>query len=115
MLGTLAAIGTIALAWFILSLLGSTYAMMGVLPLRILVLAVYPVIFIQSYFAVCRGRRTFAEAIVTGLLSGAGSLIAAVTIGLRFGLTGMAVTWLITQFIAGGWSLLRLRVLTQHA
>lgn len=115
MLGTMAAIGTIALAWFILSLLGSTYATMGVLPLRILVLAVYPVIFIQSYFAVCRGRRTFAEAIVTGLLSGAGSLIAAVTIGLRFGLTGMAVTWLITQFIAGGWSLLRLRVLTQHA
>lgn len=113
-LGTMAAIGTISLAWFILSLLGPTYANHGVLPLRILVLAIYPVISIQTYFAVCRGRLTLTEAILTGLISGTVSLVAAVTIGLRFGLIGMASTWLVTQFAAGAWALLRLRVLTQH-
>jgi O-antigen/teichoic acid export membrane protein len=111
-LGTLAAIVTIALAWVILLLLGPTYANAGTVPLRILVLAVYPVIFIQSYYAVCRGRRTLTEAIITGLVSGTVSLTAAVTIGLKFGLTGMATTWLITQFAAGGWTLFRLRTLS---
>jgi O-antigen/teichoic acid export membrane protein len=111
-LGTLAAIGTIALAWVILSLLGKPYADAGTLPLRILVLAVYPVIFIQSYYAVCRGRRTLREAILTGLVSGVFSLTTAVTFGLQYGLAGMATTWLVTQFAAGGWALYRLRKLS---
>lgn len=112
-LGTLAAIGTMTLAWFILSLLGPTYAEAGTQPLRILVLAVYPVIFTQSYYAVCRGRRTLREAIITGLFSGAFSLTIAVTIGLRFGLAGMATTWLVTQFAAGAWALFRLRKMSR--
>lgn len=111
-LGTLAAIGVISLAWLILSLLGPAYAESGTLPLRILVLGVYPVIFIQSYYGVCRGRLMLNEAILTGLISGVVSITAAVTIGLRFGLTGMATTWLLTQFMAGGWALFRLRTLS---
>ena len=82
------------------------------MPLRILVLGVYPVIFIQSYYGVCRGRLMLNEAILTGLISGVVSITAAVTIGLRFGLTGMATTWLLTQFMAGGWALFRLRTLS---
>jgi O-antigen/teichoic acid export membrane protein len=111
-LGTLAAIGTIAVAWVLLSVLGTTYADAGTLPLRILVLGVYPVIFVQSYYAICRGRHLLTEAIITGLASGIVSLTAAVTIGLNFGLAGMATTWLITQFAAGGWALFRLRKLS---
>lgn len=111
-LGTLAAIGIALLARPILSLLGSTYAAAGTLPLRILVLAVFPVIFIQSYFAVCRGKITLREAIITGFIGGVIGLFVAVTFGLRYGLVGMATTWLLTQFAVGTWAFFRLKVLS---
>jgi len=111
-LGSLAAIGTMLLAPFMLSLLGEEYAALGVLPLRILAFAVYPVIFIQSYYAVCRGTGRQREATLTGLVSGLVSTTSAAFVGLRYGIAGMAVAWLVTQLLAGIWAFWRTRTLT---
>jgi len=111
MLGSLAAACALLLASFMLGLMGSEYAAQGALPLRILSLAVFPVIFIQTYYAVCRGTGRLREATLTGLVSGLVSISAAAMVGMTFGITGMATAWLITQFLAGGWALWRTRTL----
>ena len=110
-LGSLAALGVLLLAPFMLGLMGSEYAAQGVLPLRILSLAVFPVIFIQAYYAVCRGTGRLREATLTGLTSGLLSTIAAAAVGLSYGIAGMAAAWLITQVFAGIWALWRTRTL----
>lgn len=111
-LGSLAALAAIILAPFMLNLLGGQYAAQGALPLRILALAVYPVIFIQSYYAICRGTGRLREATLTGLASGIVSIVSAAFVGLEYGIAGMALAWLVTQVIAGIWAYWRIRVLT---
>jgi O-antigen/teichoic acid export membrane protein len=113
-LGTIAAASTMLLANFLLSLLGESYAVAGAIPLRILALGVYPAIFIQAYYGICRGKNMLSEAIFTGAAAGFTGVLAASLVGLRFGLVGMAAAWLITQFLVGSWALIRLRILSRQ-
>jgi O-antigen/teichoic acid export membrane protein len=102
-------VGTLMLIFapLFLSLLGRDYALQGTLPLRILSLAVYPGIFIQAYYAVCRGTSRLREATVTGLVIGLAGTAAAAAAGLSYGLAGMAAAWLVIQAIAGVWAVWR--------
>ncbi len=113
-LGTLAAAGAIVLAPFLLSLLGKGYELAGTLPMRILVLGVYPVIFIQAYYGICRGKKILPEAILTGTVAAVTGVLAASLVAVRFGLVGMATAWLVTQLLVGTWALLRLRTLSRQ-
>jgi O-antigen/teichoic acid export membrane protein len=112
-IGVLAAISVIVLAPLLLLLLGFDYRLAGTLPLRILVLAVFPVSFIQAYYAVCRGTGRLGEAIMTGVVSGVVGIGLAAVAGLQFGLPGMAVAWLVSQTTIGIWATIRLRILTK--
>ncbi len=107
-LGGGAAVIVMLFAPFMLSLLGKGYAAAGVLPLRILAIAVIPVVFIQAYYAVCRGMNRLREAILTGLVSGLAGILAATIAGVLYGLPGMAAGWLVTQSAAGIWAGIRL-------
>jgi O-antigen/teichoic acid export membrane protein len=93
----------------LLSILGPEYADAGVAPLRILVLAIVPLTFVQIYYAACRGVGRLNEAIVAGWITGAVSIGAAATAGAAEGLTAMALTWLGVQVVAGLWASWRLR------
>ncbi len=108
-LGGGAAVIVILLAHFLLSLLGKGYAAAGTLPLRILAIAVFPVVFIQAYYAVCRGRNLLREANITGTVSGIVGIIVAILSGLVYGLPGMAVGWLVVQSATGIWAGVRLQ------
>lgn len=113
-LGGGAAVIAILLAHFMLSLLGKGYAAAGTVPLRILAVAVIPVVFIQAYYAVCRGMNRLREANITGLVSGLAGIEVATIAGITYGLPGMAVGWLITQTAAGIWAGIRLRQMTRQ-
>lgn len=107
-MGGAAALAAAILAPLMLSLLGKGYTEAGVWPLRILVLAVFPVTVIQMYYAVCRGTQRLKEASLTGLISGVVGVLACVVIGLPYGIVGMAAAWLVTQSLAGLWAGLRI-------
>lgn len=113
-LGLLGASGAAVAAPLMLSLLGPEYASTATSPMRILLLGVVPVAFIQAYFAVCRATHRLKEAIVIGALSALTGTVTAVTVGVAAGLTGMAVAWVVTQSATSVWAALRLRVLLQH-
>lgn len=114
-IGTITMSGAIILAPFILQLLGHDYARAGVVPLRILALSIWPITFIQVYYAVCRAQHRLGEASLVGLLNAAASTVAAAAAGLSYGLTGMATAWLSLQVITGFWTFWRISVLTQMA
>jgi O-antigen/teichoic acid export membrane protein len=113
-LGILAAVGLSVLADVALSLLGHRYAVAGAMPLRILVLTVVPLTFIQAYFATCRALHKLSEAVLTGVLGGLLAIIAAAAAGLSYGLTGMALAWLVAQGLTGLWSFWRLRSIARR-
>ena len=46
--------------------LGDDYAASGAAPLRILVIGIVPMAFVQGYFAVCRGTGRLREAVAAG-------------------------------------------------
>lgn len=114
-LGVFAAIGVASLANLVLSLLGGSYAVVGATPLRILLVAILPVSFIQVYFATCRATQRLPEAILTGVLSGLITLSAAAMAGMAYGLSGMAITWVGVQFVTGAWAVWRLRSISNRA
>ena len=95
----------------VLSLLGPAYADAGVTPLRILLGAFVPLVFVQAYFAACRARQSLREPIVTGMVSGFTAVGAAAAAGVVFGLNGMALAWVVVQALTGVWAVLRLRSL----
>jgi O-antigen/teichoic acid export membrane protein len=113
--GTLGALALGAGAELALSLLGPHYARDGVEPLRILLLALLPLTFVQAYFSSCRARRTLGEAIVAGSVGALVAVSAAAIAGVGHGLTGMAIAWVAVQYAAGSWSLWRLWVLTRRS
>jgi O-antigen/teichoic acid export membrane protein len=98
-----------------LSILGSDYAREGVEPLRILLLGVLPLTFVQAYFSSCRARRDLGEAIVTGWLNAVVSVVLAAVAGVTHGLVGMAIAWVAVQYVTGLWSLWRLRIVSLTA
>ena len=107
-LGFVAALGVEILAYFLLWLLGPEYAAAGTTPLRILVLAVFPITIIQTYFAICRAKRRLLEATLTGLTSGILGIVMTVLAGMLYGLTSMAIAWLAVQTISSIWAFWRL-------
>ncbi len=113
-IGSIAMIGAIIMAPFVLRLLGHDYARAGVAPLRILALSIWPVTFIQVYYAVCRAQHRLREASLVGLLNAVASSVAAAAAGVAYGLTGMAAVWLFMQVVTGIWTFWRIRVLTQR-
>jgi len=109
LLGGAAALALAAVAPYILSILGSDYASAGTTPLRILVLAVIPLAFVQAYFVTCRSTGRLAEATSVGLASGAFGVVGAALAATAYGLDGMAVVWLVTQAATAAWAVCRLR------
>jgi O-antigen/teichoic acid export membrane protein len=93
----------------LLSILGPAYADAGATPLRILVVAIVPLTFVQIYYAACRGVGRLREAIIAGWITGAVSIGAAAVAGAAEGLAAMALTWLCVQLVAGLWAVWRLR------
>lgn len=96
----------------LLSIVGPQYAGDGATPLRILVLAILPLSFIQIYYAACRGIGRLGEAIAAGWINGVAAIAIAAIAGAASGLTAMAIAWLAVQVVAGiwaGWRLVRIR------
>lgn len=108
--GGIVAVAVAAGAEPVLTLLGPSYAAEGSVPLRLMVVAVVPLTFVQAWFAVCRARRRLGEAVATGAVTGAAA-VAATAAAAAGGLTAMALAWTLTQAIAGAWCLARLRAL----
>lgn len=92
----------------VLSILGSSYASSGAGPLRILVIAILPLTFVQVYYASCRGTGRLREAVLTGWVTGAASVGAAAAAGAASGLEAMALAWVGVQVLASVWAALRL-------
>jgi O-antigen/teichoic acid export membrane protein len=103
-IGVVVATGVAVLAPFMLSLLGHRYAAAGAAPLRILVLAILPLTFIQAYYGACRATHRLPEALCTGAVSGALSIAVAAVAGPAYGLKGMAAAWLGAQLVTGAWA-----------
>jgi O-antigen/teichoic acid export membrane protein len=112
-IGTAGALVLGAGAHVALSILGPSYAAGGAGPLRVLLLAVLPLTFVQAYFSSCRARRALGDAIATGWVSAVASVAAATAFGLASGLMGMAIAWVVVQYATGAWSLYRLRIVSR--
>jgi O-antigen/teichoic acid export membrane protein len=112
--GTLGALVLGAGASLALSILGPQFAADGAAPLRVLLLALVPLTFIQAYFSSCRARRGLGEAIATGWLNALASVALAAAAGVAHGLMGMAIAWVAVQYATGLWSLWRLRSLSRQ-
>lgn len=107
LLGMAGAVALAAGAELALGLLGSSYADAGATPLRILVLAVVPLTFVQLYSATCRATGRVREAILVGAATGVVAVTAAAAVAPAHGLRGMAAAWVATQSVAGLWALFR--------
>ena len=110
--------GAVLLAVFAapaLGLLGAGYAAQGEAPLRILLVGIVPLTFIQAYFSICRARRQLREAILVGVVGSAASIIVPALVGMGSGLVGMALAWLLIQVLTALVAVGRLRVLTTPA
>jgi O-antigen/teichoic acid export membrane protein len=107
--GVPVAVGLAIAADWILPLLGETYRDAAATPLRILVLAILPVTFIETYLTTCRAQRNLREPTIACAIGGLATLSAAAAGGLAYGLSGVAVAWLATQTLLGAWAIWRLR------
>jgi O-antigen/teichoic acid export membrane protein len=107
LLGVVGAVGFALVAQGVLAILGPSYASLGTTPLRILVLAVLPLTFVQVYYVVCRSTGRLGEATLVGLSSSTASIVLAAAAATRYGLVGIAVTWLAVQVAAGAWAVVR--------
>jgi O-antigen/teichoic acid export membrane protein len=112
-IGIAGAAAVAVLAEPLLGLLGSGYAAAGALPLRILVLGIIPLTFVQAYFSYCRARGRLSEAIALGVATGVASIVGPALAGQAGGLVAMAITWLAIQVIAAVVAAVRLRRLTR--
>ena len=95
----------------VLSLLGHGYSATGAMPLRILVLAVFPLIATSAYFATCRASGRFREVLVVGWIICLASVGAGAAAAAGGHLAAVATAWLVVQCVAGVGSALRLRTL----
>ena len=113
-LGLGAAVVLIALADIALSLLGPQYSAAGATPLRVLVLGVVPLAFLQAYYARCRATRHLREAVTTAVASGTLSVAVTIVACVGAGLTAMAAAWVTSQAAAGIWAVWRLRAMRRR-
>lgn len=107
-LGLAGAIAVAIGAELALSVLGESYADDGTTPLRILVLAVGPLTFVQVYFATCRATRKLRGANAAGWLGAVLAVGVAAVAGMESGLEGMAIAWVASQYLMGAWAAWRL-------
>ena len=110
-IGTAAAVCMAALASILLSLMGPRYASGGTDALRVLVWGVVPAAVIQVYYARSRAVRRLWEAIATATVTGTATVAAAAAAGAQWGLTAMALAWVVTQSLAALWAVWRLKAL----
>jgi O-antigen/teichoic acid export membrane protein len=108
-LGLGAAVGMAALASVALSLMGARYANGGADALRVLVWGVVPAAVLQVYYARARAMRRLWEAVATATVGGIACVAAAAGAGASWGLTAMALGWVLAQSAAAVWALWRLR------
>ncbi|MCW2675674.1 MAG: Membrane protein involved in the export of O-antigen and teichoic acid [Modestobacter sp.] len=103
--------GVVALgAQPLLGLLGEHYAAGGVTPLRILVLGLVPITFVQAYFASARARGRLREATAVAVSSALVSVAAVAAVAAATGgLTAIALAWFAAQVPTALWSAWRLR------
>jgi O-antigen/teichoic acid export membrane protein len=113
-LGLAAAAGLALFANLVLEVLGDQYATQGSTPLRILLVALVPLTLVQVYFAMCRATRKLPEAILTGAVTGLAAVVSAALAARPYGLAGMAWAWVAIQYLAGVWSLVRVRTLSAN-
>ena len=113
-LGLAAAVGAALIGPLVLRLLGREYADFGTTPLRVLVLAVLPVLVIQLYYAVCRSRGRLREAVAAGAITALASVVGTAVAAEANGLPGMAWAWVAVQTVAALWAGARLRVLVRR-
>jgi O-antigen/teichoic acid export membrane protein len=103
----LAAVLALAADW-VLPLLGESYRA-GVMPMRLMAVAVLPLTFVETYVATCRAMRNLTEPAITCALGGLLTIVAAGAGGVMFGLNGVALAWLAVQSGVGIWAAWRLR------
>lgn len=92
----------------VLRLLGHRYAEAGVTPLRALLLGVLPLAVVSSYYARCRASGRLGEAIAAAALGGVAAVAVPAAVGLRHGLTGMALAWVGVEALVACWAGVRL-------
>jgi O-antigen/teichoic acid export membrane protein len=97
----------IAAGWA-LPFLGEGYGA-GVIPVRVMVLGVIPMTFVETYVANCRAIHNLREPAITCAIGGVGMLVAAAVGGLALGLNGVALAWLAVECAMGVWAAWRLR------
>lgn len=111
LLGAMAALAVAVLGPRVLGFIGPDYQAAGSAPLRVLLLALLPVLVIQIYYSVCRGAGRLPEALAVGTVTGLASLGVTAGVAGSSGLVGMAWAWIAVQTAAGLWAALRLRTL----
>jgi O-antigen/teichoic acid export membrane protein len=110
-IGVAAAVCMAALASVALSFMGPRYASGGTDALRVLVWGVVPAAVIQVYYARSRAVRRLWEAIATATVIGTVTVVAVAMAGAQWGLTAMALAWVIAQSLAAVWAVFRLHAL----
>jgi O-antigen/teichoic acid export membrane protein len=91
-----------------LPLLGQGY-ITGVTPVRLMVLGVVPMTFVETYVANCRALHNLREPAITLAIGGIATIVAAALGGLALGLNGVALAWLAVECAMGVWAGWRLR------
>ena len=114
-LGLPAAAVLAAVAGPVLALLGSDFRAEATSPLRVLLLALPPVMVLQLYYSVCRTTRRLPEALATGAVLGSTAVLGTAAVGAGSGLVGMAWVWVAVQGLAGLWAAARLARLVAGA
>ncbi|HEX7101474.1 MAG TPA: polysaccharide biosynthesis C-terminal domain-containing protein [Nitrolancea sp.] len=92
-----------------LQLMGSAYAHAGATPLRILVLGTFPSTLIYAFISRERSANRTCEPTLLAISSGVLSVIGAVFGGIYAGLMGVAIAWVLAQFVIAVWAGWRLR------
>jgi O-antigen/teichoic acid export membrane protein len=110
-LGLLAAVSLAVVGSWLLHLLGDTYQAEASTPLRILLLGVLPLTFVETYVAACRARRNLVEPALTCALGGLAATGGVAVAGPLFGLNGVALAWVLAQACTGAWAAWRLRAI----
>jgi O-antigen/teichoic acid export membrane protein/glycosyltransferase involved in cell wall biosynthesis len=94
---------------FLLSLLGTDYRIAGVPPLMVLLVGVLPLAVVQVRYAACRAADRVWPAVLVGMVTATGGIVLAATVGVRYGLVGVASSWLVALTVAAPVSSLLVR------
>jgi O-antigen/teichoic acid export membrane protein len=114
-IGTGLAAVVMVFAPLVLRFAGPDYASAATTPVRLLVLTVIPLSFIYPYFALARSTGRIVEAIATAVIGGVIGITAATIAGVMFGLSQMALAWVLAELVISVWAGWRLRSMTTRA